>query len=273
MLGGKGANQAVGLAQLGVRVGLLGVIGDDEVGGRLLDQARSDGINTSAVVRRSGAETALVVDVVDSHGQWRYLEDLPRSTLLTESDVAGAAHVLDGASVVLVQLQQPATTALAVARRARAAGARVLLDGAPDDDRQRDALLAAADIVRADEREAQALTGTRVVDAATAMRVGRDLLRRGPSLVAFAVSSEGNAFVWPDGEALIPLVDTPVVDTTGAGDALVAGLVAALLRGEKVRQAARFAVAAAAATVGHLGGRPNLSAESIDAQLARLGPA
>src|SRR5690606_14875862 len=158
---------------------------------------------------------------------------LPRSTLLTESDVAGAAHVLDGASVVLVQLQQPATTALAVARRARAAGARVLLDGAPDDDRQRDALLAAADIVRADEREAQALTGTRVLDRATSLPEGRDLLRRGQSWVALAVSSEGTAFVWPDGEALIPLVDTPGVDTPGAGDALVAGLAAALLRGEK----------------------------------------
>lgn len=268
-LGGKGGNQAVGLAQLGVPVSLLGVVGDDQVGRRVLDQARSDGIDTSLVVRRSGTETALVVNIVDSEGQWHYLESMPPATLLAEPDVA-AAQALDVASAVLVQLQQPTSTALAAARRAHAAGARVLLDGAPEDERQRDALLAAADIVRADTREAEKLTGTRVTDAESALRVGRELLRRGPWMVALEVSSDGNVFIWHDGEALIPLVDTPVVDTTGAGDALVAGLVAALLRGQEPRQAAHFAVAAAAATVGHAGGRPNLSAEAIDEQLVKV---
>jgi ribokinase len=270
MLGGKGANQAVGLAQLDVPVGLLGVVGDDEVGQRVLDQARSDGIDTSPVVCRPGTETALVVDMVDPQGHWHYLESMPAGTLLTESDVAGAAAALDGASAALVQLQQPAPAALAAARRAHAAGARVLLDGAPEDARQRDDLLAVADIVRADAREAEKLTGASVTDAASAVRVGRDLLGRGPSMVALAVGTQGNAFIWRDDQALIPLVDTPVVDTTGGGDALIAGLVAALLRGEEPRQAARFAVATAAATVGHPGGRPNLSAEAIDEQLANV---
>ena len=270
MLGGKGANQAVGLAQLGVPVALLGVVGDDDVGRRLLDQARSDGVDTSPVIRRSETETALVVDLVDGHGRWRYLEHLPRATLLTEADVRSAADGLAAATAVLVQLQQPATTAVAAAHRARDAGARVLLDGAPDDAEQRDALLAAADIVRANAEEAVALARTPIPDAAAAVRVGRDLLRRGPSLVALEVAGEGNVFVWPDGKAVMPLADTPVVDTTGAGDALVAGLVGALLRGDEVRQAARFAVAAAAATVGHPGGRPDLSAEAIGEHLAKL---
>lgn len=270
MLGGKGGNQAVGLAQLGVRVGLLGVVGDDEVGRRVLDQARSDGIDTSPVVCRPGTETALVVDIVDRHGQWHYVESMPEGTLLTESDVAAAGPAFDGVSAALVQLQQPAPAALAAARRAHAAGARVLLDGAPEDARQLDALLAVTDIVRADAREAGKLTGAAVTDAASAVRVGRDLLGRGPSMVALAVGTQGNAFIWRDDQTLIPLVDTPVVDTTGAGDALIAGLIAALLRGQEPRQAAHFAVAAAAATVGHPGGRPNLSAEAIDEQLVKV---
>lgn len=273
MLGGKGGNQAVGLAQLGVPVGLLGVVGDDEVGRWLLDQARSDGIDTAPVVCRSGTETALIVDIVDAHGQWHYLESIPEGTLLTEADVATAAPALDGASAVLVQLQQPTRSALAAARRARAVGARVLVDGAPKDSRQRDALLAVSDIVRADAREAQELTGIPVTDPASAARVGRDLLRRGPSLVALEVHRYGNAFIWHGDQVVIPLVKTQVVDTTGGGDALIAGLVAALLRGLEPREAARFAVATAAATVGHPGGRPNLSVEAIDEQLAKVGEA
>lgn len=270
MLGGKGANQAVGLAQLGVPVGLLGVVGDDEVGRRVLDQARSDGIDTSPVVCRQATETALVVDIVDRQGRWHYLESMPAGTLLTDSDVGAAAPALDGATAALVQLQQPTPAALTAARRAHAAGARVLLDGAPADARQRDALLAVADIVRADAKEVEKLTGASVTDLASAVQAGRDLLGRGPSMIALAVGTQGNAFVWRDDQVLIPLVDTPVADTTGAGDALIAGLVAAMLRGEEPRQVARFAVAAAAATVGHPGGRPNLSAETIDEQLAKV---
>jgi ribokinase len=59
MLVGKGTNQAVGLAQLDVRVALLGVVGQDETGDRLLDQARRDRIDVSRVVRRQ--ESGLIV--------------------------------------------------------------------------------------------------------------------------------------------------------------------------------------------------------------------
>jgi hypothetical protein len=93
MLGGKGANQAVALAQLGMRVALLGVVGDDDAGQQALDQARADGIDVSAVQRRDGTATGLVVDVVDRAGRWHYLEDLPPSVLLTETDVAAGASL------------------------------------------------------------------------------------------------------------------------------------------------------------------------------------
>lgn len=74
------------------------------------------------------------------------------------------------------------------------------------------------------------------------------------------------AGVWGDGgHVLIPLTDEKVVDTRGAGDALVAALTAALLRGDPPTVAARYAVAAAGARVGHPGGRPRLSEEAIRA--------
>jgi ribokinase len=73
----KGTNQAVGLSQLGVRVGLVAVVGQDPVGSALLRQARADRVQVSGVTRRNGADTGLVVDVVSADGCWHYLEDLP----------------------------------------------------------------------------------------------------------------------------------------------------------------------------------------------------
>ncbi|MEH0974724.1 PfkB family carbohydrate kinase [Micromonospora sp. CPCC 205546] len=270
LLGGKGANQAVGLAQLGAAVGLLGVVGDDDVGERLLTLARTDGIDVRWVRRRPGTPTGLIVDVVDADADWRYLEDLPEATLLTPDDVAGAAPALRAARAVLVQLQQPARAALAAARIAREAGRLVVLDGAPADAADTDALLALADVLRADAREVELITGDAPRDAEAGLAAGRELLRRGPSTVAVEVAGAGNAFVWPEGELFVPLSETTTVDDTGAGDAFVAALTLGVLRGQPRERVARHAVAAAGATVGHPGGRPALTPEAIRAQLDRI---
>ena len=66
--GGKGANQAVAVARLGYPVILLGMLGSDSFGDQLLDQLRSDGVDTSHIERIEGSTgTALIV--VDAHGE------------------------------------------------------------------------------------------------------------------------------------------------------------------------------------------------------------
>jgi ribokinase len=249
MLGGKGANIAVGLAQLGAPVRLVGVVGDDAVGERLLARAAADGIGTEAVVRRAGRATGLIVNLV-SDG-WRYLEDLPDELLLTESDVS--EDVFAQAGAVVLQLQQPPEVAL---RAARAARGRVVLDGAPR--RLRDELLACADVVRADHREAELLSGRKITGADDALRAAREVMARGPGFAAFAVDDVGNVFTWGDGELVVPLGDVGVVDTTGGGDAFVAALTFALCRGDGPEEAAGLAVRASGDTVTRPGGRPDL---------------
>ncbi|GGP77174.1 PfkB family carbohydrate kinase [Saccharothrix coeruleofusca] len=253
MLGGKGANIAVSAAQLGASPVLVGVLGDDEVADRLVEQLTADGIDTSALVRRPDTTTGLVVDVV-CDGRYRYFEDLPESVLLAPADVSAAADALASADAVVVQLQQPGEAALVAARAARGL---VVLDGVPSD--RVDELLAAADVLRADHQEAELLTGHPVDGVDAALRAGRELLERGPSVVALEVGGEGNAFVWREGELFLPLDDVEVVDTSGGGDAFVAALTVALVGGADVPEAARRAVTASGKTVDHPGGRPDLA--------------
>ncbi|MEV8506423.1 PfkB family carbohydrate kinase [Actinoplanes sp. NPDC051475] len=261
-LGGKGANQAVALAQLGVRPRLVAVAGDDVIGDVLLDQARRDGIEVTAVVRRRDTLTGLIVELLESDGTWRYVQHLPEAVLLTEHDVEAAHAVIAGADAVLVQLQQPPAAALAAARIGHDAGRLVVLDGVPEE--RRDDLLAAADVVRADDREARLLLG----DEPT-VENARSLLDQGPRLLALGVG-DGNLFVWRDGDLRLPLTDEKVVDTTGGGDAFTASLTASLLRGEDPATAARWAVAASGATVGHPSGRPDLRSEDLAKRVREL---
>ncbi|MEQ4300087.1 PfkB family carbohydrate kinase [Plantactinospora sp. B6F1] len=276
MLGGKGANQAVALAQLGARPVLLAVAGDDLAGEELLAQARRDGIDVSRVRRRVGRCTGLIVEALDAEGGWRYLQHLPDDMLLTEADVTESGSAFD-ADAVLVQLQQPPPAALAAARLAREAGRLLVLDGAPADDEHRQPLLAAAEVLRADDRETELLTGVRADDPERVRTAAEQLLRAGPGLVVLGLGRAGNLFVWDDrrwgsGHLLVPLSEERVVDTTGAGDALTAALTVALLRDDPPPDAARYAVAAAGATVGHPGGRPALDAAALRNRMAELAP-
>jgi ribokinase len=262
MLGGKGANIAVGLSQFGVPVSVVGVVGDDQVGENLLAACASDTIDTSAVTRRPDTASALMVDVVTADGQWRYLESVPDSALLSPADLAAAGEMLGKASTVVLQLQQPADAILAALDHI-GSETRVIMDGVPEDETTRSSLLAAATVLRLDAHEAELLADQPIPDADAARQVAADLLDRGPELVVIAVGTDGNLIAGPGGATLLPLVETATVDTTGSGDAFVAGLTWALDRGEDRVRAGQLATAAAGLTVGHPGGRPSLTATQV----------
>lgn len=256
LLGGKGANQAVGLTQLGGRVALVGAVGDDDAGRAAIAQASADGIDVCAVSTRG--ETALLIDLVGHGGRRRLLEHVPAEGLVSVGDVSAASGMLRRAHVVCLQLQQPADALLGAARLGRESGALVALDGGARGE-SRDALLALADIVRADPVEAGELVGFEVASVGDARRAAAALLGSGPRVAAVAVPGVGDLVAWRDGDRLFPFGTAEVVDTTGAGDAFFAGLVAGVAAGWHPENAGRLAAEAAAATVGRLGGRPDLT--------------
>jgi len=134
VLGGKSANQAVALVQLGRPAALVGVLGDDRAGDAVLARAAADGVDAGAVVRRAGAASALLVDVVEPHGVRRLLEDVAPEVLLSADDVVAAGSVLGRA-----------------APDHRPVGVLTVADGAPPDER---AVLTAALLPGADPRTA-----------------------------------------------------------------------------------------------------------------------
>jgi ribokinase len=287
LLGGKGANQAVALAQLGVPVALVGVVGDDSAGAEAVAQATADGIDVSAVVRRRGAATALLVDLVEDGGARRLLEDVPDAVLLTPDDVAAAADQLAAAQVVSLQLQQPGAAVVAALQRVPE-GALVVVDGTPSDAATRDAVLARADVVRADAAEARLLTGRELSGVEDLRDAAAELLTAGARVVALGAGEEGDLVTWragprlavaaeelevdpawADGDVLVPLLGGEPVDPTGGGDVYVATLTATLLGGAAPEDAAWAASAAAGLTVAHAGGHPELTPGRLREAVAR----
>lgn len=271
LLGGKGANQAVAVAQLGATVGLVGVVGADRAGEEVLAQARRDGIDVTGVVRRPGADTALLADVVAGGGERRLFEHVPAEVLLTPADIRAAAGLIGAADVVSLQLQQPPAAVLAALRIAQEAGRLVVLDGAPEAE-SRAELLRGADILRADGQEAELLVGRPLDGAEAVVDAARELVGQGPGWVALAAGAAGDVVAWPEGHVVVPRLAEDAVDPTGAGDATVATLAVGRLRGLGPAEAAWRAGAAAALTVARLGGRPDLSPAAVE-EKARGGRA
>jgi ribokinase len=256
-LGGKGANQAVGLRQLGAPVALVGVLGEDAEGSTMLRQAEHDGIDTAAVTRRG--RTALLLDLVDTRAKRRLFEDIPDASLVTVGDVERCGELLRAAHIVSIQLQQPARTVVAAARIARRGGARTIADGALPPGVGRE-LVSLIDVLRADATEAQSMAGAPVASVSDATALAERLLSAGPRIVALEVPRIGNVVAWRGDHHVFPYDrDVAVVDPTGAGDAFVAGMAAALVDDEDPIRAGTLATAAASSTVRRLGGRPDLS--------------
>ncbi|GEO96012.1 PfkB family carbohydrate kinase [Kocuria turfanensis] len=260
LLGGKGANQAVACRRLGAEVELIGVVGADRAGEDVLAQAAADGIGVAGVLRREGVPTALLVDVVGPPGVRRLLEDVAPAALLTAEDVRARAGLLRDADAVLVQLQQPGPAV--VETLTAAGGALVVADGAPADARTRRRVLDAADVVRADGSEAEALAGWAPRGVPETVRAAQELLEEGPSVVALA-AGDADVVAWAGGHVVLPHLGEDPVDPTGAGDAFVAALAVALLHGEDPGTAAWWAAAAAAQVVGTAGGRPHLDPDRL----------
>lgn len=259
VLGGKAALQAVALARRGVTPRLLSAVGDDDAGRRLAGDLTSAGVDITALRRRAGVSTGLIVEILDPDGP-RFLLDVPDATRLGPADVRDAATAFTGADAVIISLLEPRATVAAAIEQARAVDAPVVLDGGVD--REQRASLVGASVLRADAVEAEQLTGRALPDRSTTATAAHELVGLGLPVVVLEVRGEGNLVAWrtADGATATRTLPLPeaseVIDTTGAGDAFVAALTASFMAGASPADAVGTATDAAAQAVGHVGGRP-----------------
>jgi ribokinase len=254
--GGKGANQAIAAARLGSRVAFVGRVGADARGEQVLARLAEEGVDGARVVSDPSAPTGVALIMVDRVGEKAIMTAPGANLRLSPDDVAAAADRIGAARVTLLQLEATVETALAAARLARAAGARVILDAAPPREVP-DELVALLDVLRGNAGELEAVTGVRVGDLDTARRAAHVALERGAGAVCVSAPG-GDLAVWRGGEQWLPHFAVDVVDATGAGDAFAGALAVALAEGRALVDATRFAAAAAALKTTVLGAQAGL---------------
>jgi sugar/nucleoside kinase (ribokinase family) len=274
VVGGSAAITAVAAARLGLSVALVAAVGADPAGRFMLDQLSREGVDVGAIVIRD--ETATGMTVALSRGEDRaILTAVGAMTSLTSADVpagllARSRHVHLSSYFLLEDSLGPGAAGLLAA--ARAAGATTSLDTNWDPsgrwgDERLSAAIAQADVLLPNEAEALRLAGAASLDAAAAA-----LTAAGRRLV---VKLGERGALCADGAARHQVSVEPVTpaDTTGAGDCFNAGLIAGLLQGLPLPEAAALGCAAGALSTGAPGGTasaPDLPAAARLAALAKI---
>ncbi|MBE2278325.1 MAG: bifunctional hydroxymethylpyrimidine kinase/phosphomethylpyrimidine kinase [Rhodobacteraceae bacterium] len=254
--GGKGGNQAVAAARMGAVSHMAGAVGTDAAAGVLLAALDAAGVDRAGVVQVPGA-SGMSVAIVEAGGSYGAVIV---SAANLAFDPAGVVFP-PGCFAIVLQNEIPEAANLVLARRARAAGLRVILNAAPVRAGSA-ALLALCDLVVVNRVEAAALAGS----ATAPDRAVAALRALGAGAVLVTLGGEG---LLGEGFAQ-PAFAVPVISTHGAGDCFVGALAAEWGRGAALPEAARFAQAAAALHVAALpDARAGVTEAAVRALLAR----
>lgn len=265
--GGKGANQALQCARLGADVTMMGCVGDDLFGEKLLEIPRAAGVDLSHVVVREGVTSGVghvTLEVTNHTAQNRIIVIPGANVTLTLDEVAWIRDEISSYDIVLLQLEVPLEVNRAVARWAKEAGVPVMLNPAPATELD-DELLGLVTYLVPNEQEASTEThlplgtdenGPLKSDLTT---IGAALWNKGVENVVITLGGSGSAVVEADSIHYIPSVQMPhVADPTGAGDSFVGALSVGLSIGLNRDQALAFASHTAAITVSRMGAMPSL---------------
>jgi ribokinase len=203
--GGKGGNQAVAAARAGAHVQFAGAVGDDPAAARLQAHLRANGVGLDGMVTVPGPSGTAVI-VVDANAENTVVVAPGANGRLT---LAGVREVIADCDVLLTQLEIPVPTAVAAAHEAHSAGAAVIVNASPagGPDSGLAELAAAADVVIANEAEAERWPWR-------------------PTHLVVTVGARGARYSGADGEFDVPAPAVNAVDTAGAGD-VFAGVLAA----------------------------------------------
>jgi ribokinase len=266
--GGKGANQAAAAAKAGARVRMVGHLGNDSFGAVLRQTLAQAGVDCAGVAIADAA-TGVAVIGVEAGGENQIIVG-SGANLATRAAQVADADLRPGVTLLCQNEVDPAAT-FALLERAAARGARPILNLAPAAPVPAP-VLDAIQVLVVNEIEAAMAAGERGKTEPQAL--ARNLAKQHDLTCVVTLGAAGAIACGPGGGWRIGSLPVEPVDTTGAGDAFVGVLAAALDRALALPEALRRASVAAGLACTRLGAQSSQpTTAEIEARLADLAPA
>ena len=254
--GGKGANQAVQAAKLGVPTYMIGAVGADNMGDFLRDEAKGYGLDVSRV-KRSWESTGM--GCIHALEDGRVFATINRGANydLTTEDIDASEDLFSQAKILILQNEIPHEVNIHAANLAKKHGLRVLYNAAPAFPDKKE-VLPLADVVIVNEGEASDYLGVKISSVEDAQREGLKVSASMGNTWVITMGSHGSVICSAGKSEIVRPYKVDAVETTGAGDSYIGGLGYALINGMDIFTAAKFATKCSAVTVCGIGAQNSM---------------
>lgn len=242
--GGKGANQAIAASRLGGSVSFITKTGNDLFGRQAKQMFAEEGIRTDYIFSDPFNPSGVALIMINNAGE-KYISLAQGSiSTLSQQEIDKTRSEIMDAKVILIELETPINTALYAARIARENNTIVVVNPSPQQNLP-DELYHLTSIMVPNKKEALKLTGIKVTDYASAEEAGKIILSKGVEIVIVTMGSKGAVLCTTGHTEVIPAIDIPVKDVSGAGDVFCAAICVALSEGRGLDYALQLATVAA----------------------------
>lgn len=260
--GGKVATGMVAAARLGAKCAMLGAVGDDDYGKFVLRDFERHGIDVHSMQVRPGQTTSLSIVLSDRETNGRSI------VYRSGSAAAPAPGTLDESVLADCEwffISRGSEVCLDAARKAKAAGAKVIID--------------------ADSYDSSVMENLDLIDAFVASEFVYDVLFKnknyeencrkvfemGPPVVVFTLGAKGCVGYSAEGFFQLDSYNVHVADTVGAGDVFHGAFAVGMVEGMTAKAAAELATAVACIKCTRIGGRAGIPDRATAEKFMRTG--
>ncbi len=256
--GGKGANQAVAAAKSGGNVKMIGAVGSDGFGEKLIEGMLDNNIDVSKVCRITDVPTGSAMILINGEGQniITFFGGANDSTNKSVIDVAESTF--RKADIFLLQAECPLEIVEYAIEKAYSMKTPIVFNPAPVLPFSRK-IFSKCEIILPNENEAEALSGIKVVDAKSAHNAAVDIEHKGCGTVIITLGEKG-AYIYKRGEYddIIPAPKVEAVDTVAAGDVFVGAFSVRFGMGDSIEDAVIYANKAASISTTRRGAQTSI---------------
>ncbi|WP_353931388.1 ribokinase [Okeanomitos corallinicola TIOX110] len=250
--GGKGANQAVALAKLGIPTQIIGRVGNDNFGLELINNLKNCGVQTENIFIDETVNSGIAVITVGQKGENNIIVIPGANAKVNQEDINKLYPLLPTTNAILLQLEIPIDTVIQIAKIAQNTNIKIILDPAPAQILPEE-IYPLIDIITPNEIEASQLVGFAVTGEETAAKAAEILLQKGVKCAIIKLGAKGVFCATKQESFYIPAFSVQAIDTVAAGDAFNGGLAAALFHQKPLKEAVNWGAATGALATTKLG--------------------
>lgn len=237
--GGKGANQSVTIGKLGGNVAMLGKVGDDSFGDKLINNLMNNGVDVSRVEVEENCSSGMAYICVNKSGENNIVVCPEANNKVDKNYIDRNIDIIKKSRFCISQMEIPLETIEYLADICAKEGVKFILNPAPMRDLNRE-IYSKVSILILNETELEHILGYSI-DINDIKSYENDIKNIGSENIIITLGKEGSFLVNSNGNQKFESIKVKAIDTTGAGDSFVGALGFKLSKGNSIEESIKFA--------------------------------